>query len=144
MGRACLLLLYDVLLISLALEDMKFRKIRNHYIAGILFLAAGSVFVMRDISVGTRLLGMVAVNLPMSCIALVKPGSFGGGDVKLTFACGAFLGLERVVQGTVIAVFLAGVYCIYLICVKRKRTNMQFAMGPFLSAGYLLTAFTLF
>ena len=143
MIRVLLLLLYDVLLISLALEDVKFRKIRNLYITGIVVLAVSAVDVVPEITLSSRIAGMFAVSVPMWCVAMIKPGSFGGGDIKLTFACGAFLGMELVFAGTVIAIFLAGGYCLWLICIKRVRKNVQFALGPFLSTGYIIAVFEL-
>lgn len=143
MIRALLLLLYDVLLINLALEDVKFRKIRNLYIMGITVLAASAIDVVPEITLSSRIAGMFAVSVPMWCMAMIKPGSFGGGDIKLTFACGAFLGMELVFAGTVIAIFLAGGYCLWLICIKRVRKNVQFALGPFLSTGYIIAVFEL-
>ena len=141
MIRACLLLLYDALLIGLALEDLKSRKIRNQYVTGILLLAVIMVIVDSEISVGSRILGIFTVSVPMGCISLIKPGSFGGGDMKLTLASGAFLGFDLLVRGTVIGIFFAGFYCVWLICTKRVWKNVQFAMGPFLSAGYLFVSF---
>ena len=139
-----MLLLYDTLLICLGIEDFKKRKIRNQYVAGILLLAMGAVVVMPEISVVSRVIAMFAVSVPMMVLNILKPGSFGGGDVKLVFACGAFLGWKLVVKGTVIAIFLAGAYCIWLICIKREGKNVQFALGPFLSAGFFLSTFSLF
>ena len=138
-----LLLLYDVLLISLALEDIKFRKIRNLYVAEILILAACSIAVIPEITLCSRMIGMFAVSVPMGLVATIKPGSFGGGDIKLTFACGAFLGMEFLAAGTAIAIFLAGTYCLWLICIKKVRANKQFALGPFLSVGYIIAAYKL-
>lgn len=144
MARACVLLLYDMLLVRLAVEDYKYQRIKNRYVQMILMLSAAGWLIMPEITLWSRVMGMFVVSLPMFLFRMCFPGSFGGGDVKLTFVCGAFLGLELSVKGTVIAVFLAGIYCIYLICTNRKQKNMQFALGPFLSAGYMIAAFTLF
>lgn len=135
-----MLLLYDVFLISLALEDLKSRKIRNQYVTAILLLAVIIVIAVPETSVSSRIFGMFAVSVPMGCVLAIKPGSFGGGDIKLTFASGAFLGFDLLVRGTVIGIFLAGFYCVWLICTKKVWKNVQFAMGPFLSAGYLLVS----
>ena len=143
MIRALLLLLYNVLLIGLALEDVKFRKIRNAYVAGILVLAVCAIVAMPEITPCSRIIGMFVVSAPMGCTAMIKPGSFGGGDIKLTFVCGAFLGMKLLVTGTVIAIFLAGGYCLWMICIKRVRENVQFALGPFLSVGYIIAAYKL-
>ncbi len=139
-----MLLLYDAALASLAIEDFRTRKIRNHYIVWILFLAIVATLTMPEITVFSRMFGMFAVSIPMLCLALFVPGSFGGGDIKLVFACGAFLGFELMLKGTVLAIFLAGVYCVWLICIKKGGRNMQFALGPFLSAGYIFASFYLF
>ena len=138
-----MLLLYNVLLVGLALEDVKFRKIRNLYITGIVILAVCSIIVIPEITLWSRMLGIFIISVPMGCVAIIRPGSFGGGDIKLTFACGAFLGMELVFAGTVIAIFLAGGYCLWLICIKRVRKNVQFALGPFLSTGYIIAVFEL-
>ena len=141
MIRALLLLLYNVLLVGLALEDVKFRKIRNLYITGIVILAVCSIIVIPEITLWSRMLGIFIISVPMGCVAIIRPGSFGGGDIKLTFACGAFLGMKLVLIGTVIAIFLAGGYCLWLICIKRVLKNVQFALGPFLSVGYIIAAY---
>ena len=123
MVRACLLLLYDVLLISLAVEDFKYRKIRNYYVKMILLLSAVSVFIIPEISIMSRVSGMIAVSLPMVILNIIRPGSFGGGDVKLTFASGAFLGAKILIMGTLGAILLAGGYSLYLICTKKEQAN---------------------
>ena len=144
MARVVMLLLYDCILASLAIEDFRKRKISNLYSAVILFLAVAAMAAIPEINVTSRIYGMFAVSVPMLFFALLLPGSFGGGDVKLTFACGAFLGWKLLLDGTVIAIFLAGIHCIWLICTKNKRENMQFALGPYLSTGYIISSFSLF
>ena len=136
-----MLLLYDVLLISLAVEDFKYRKIRNYYVKMILLLSAVSVFIIPEISIMSRVTGMIAVSLPMVILNIIRLGSFGGGDVKLTFACGAFLGVKVLLVGTVKAILLAGSYSLYLIYTKKKHEKMLFPLGPFLSIGYIISLF---
>ena len=136
MARGCILLLYDTLLVMLAIEDLKNRKIRNCYPAAILWLSLAATFVSGNLSVLSRIFGMLIVSIPMLFLAIWIPGSFGGGDVKLSFACGAFLGGKLVLEGTMYAVLIAGIYCIYLMLGHRKIKNIQFALGPFLAIGY--------
>lgn len=138
-----MLLLFYIVLVYLAIEDFRKRKISNQCHAAILLLALVSMLVIPEISLGSRAVGMVVVSAPMIILAMLLPGSFGGGDVKLAFACGAFLGWERILNGTVLAVFLAGFYSLWLIIIRKENKNTQFALGPFLSVGYALTAFTL-
>ena len=139
-----MLLLYDALLVRLAIEDYKYQKIKNSYVQKILLLSVAAWIAMPEITISSRVMGMFSISLPMFLLGVCFTGSFGGGDVKIVFACGAFLGLELLLRGTVLAIFLAGVYCIYLICIKKKRKNVQFPLGPFLSAGYMVTTLVLF
>ena len=102
----------------------------------ILLLSLVSTFVFGNISVLSRSFGMLIVSIPMLLLAIWIPGSFGGGDVKLSLACGAFLGGKLVLEGTMYAVLIAGIYCIYLLLRHRKIKNIQCALGPFLAIGY--------
>ena len=71
-----MLLLYDVLMVSLAIEDYKCRKIRNSYVQILLLMAVVSVIVMPEIPVSSRIAGMFAASVPMAGIAMINPGSF--------------------------------------------------------------------
>lgn len=139
-----MLLLYDALLVCLAIEDYKYQRIKNGYIKIILLLGLMSVIGIPEINPGSRAAGMFIISVPMGILGMFLPGSFGGGDVKLVFASGAFLGWKLVLKGTVVSIFLAGSYSVWLYFIKRKSKYVQFALGPFLSVGYIMAAFTLF
>lgn len=144
MARVCTLLLFDIILANLAIEDLKKRKIKNWHPAAILLLALAAMIAIPEISLVSRVLGMLMISIPMLILAMLLPGSFGGGDVKLTFACGAFLGWQKSLEGIVLAIFLAGIYSLWLIMIRKRNKNTQFAFGPFLSIGYTLAAMELF
>ena len=139
MIRGCILLLYDAILIRLAIEDFKERKIRDKYNVGILILAGSSMVVGFEPPLLSRLAGMFLMSVPMLGIALIRPGSFGGGDIKLAFASGAFLGWRGVLEGTVYGIVLASTYCLWVIFIKKENRDIQFALGPYLSVGYILS-----
>ena len=139
MIRGCILLLYDAILIRLAIEDFKERKIQDKYNAGILVLAGISAVLGLGAPLLSRVIGMFLISVPMMGIALIRPGSFGGGDIKLAFASGAFLGWRGVLQGTIYGIACASVYCIWVILVKKEKKHVQFALGPYLSVGYILS-----
>lgn len=144
MARNCTLLLFYGVLVFIGFEDLRRRMIKNKYQGMILFLAVISVFAVPEISLVSRALGMFMVSLPMAFLALIFPGSFGGGDVKLTFSCGAFLGWRLLGKGTVFAILFAGIYSLYLVIKERGKSDGQFAFGPFLSLGYMLSCAELF
>ena len=144
MVRKCVLILFYVLLIELAIRDYKERKISNWCSVIIFCLSILSMHVFPEVSPGMRMAGMFAVSVPMTVLGVCLKGSFGGGDVKLVFACGAFLGWSLLLKGMVYAVFFAGIYSFWLLFIKREEKNVQFALGPFLSAGFILSSFALF
>lgn len=144
MARAYTLLLFYMILAVLAIEDVRKRKISNMWHGLILLLTLAAFFTIPEISLQMRILGMLAVSLPMAFIALFVPGSFGGGDVKLVFFAGAFLGWKLVFRGATIAILLAASYSLWLILMKKEALKVQFPLGPCLSVGFILSSISLF
>ena len=140
MIRNILLLLYVLTLLKIAAEDFRYHKIRNKEVVKIVCLAIAGMFLVPEISVSSRLMGMFVVSLPMFVIDWIRPGSFGGGDLKLTFACGAFLGEQKLIFGTIAGIFFVGIFAICVLC-RKKRKNTRFALGPCLALGYVLSTF---
>ena len=138
MLRVGTLLLYELALVCLAIEDLKHQKIRNIYIFGILLLVLPGCFAMPEIGMSSRLIGMFAISAPLAGLSILRKRGIGGGDIKLVFASGAFLGVELLLQGTAIAILLAGCYGIYLLLYKKEEILKKFPLGPFLSTGYIL------
>lgn len=86
------------------------------------------------------LVGCLIISVPMLFLAVVFPGSFGGGDIKLVAAGGFFLGADLIVEAALIALFSAGAYCLWKYVVKRCNRKERFALGPFLCAGMMLAS----
>lgn len=144
MARACTLLLFYTVLVYLAIEDIQKRKISDWCHAVILLLTLVAFAAIPEISLWARIFGMFIVSLPMTLITLCFPGSFGGGDVKLAFSSGAFLGWELVLGGTAMAICLAGLYSLWVVFIRKEKKLVQFALGPYLSVGYIIAALSLF
>lgn len=85
-----------------------------------------------------RLAGMFAVSLPLFLICLIRPGAFGGGDIKLMAGCGFFLGAETVFISFLLAVSAGGVWALALLLTGRAKRKSRFPFGPFLCAGMAL------
>ncbi|MGL5258517.1 MAG: prepilin peptidase [Lachnospiraceae bacterium] len=86
------------------------------------------------------LIGFFLISVPMFLIALLL-GGFGGGDIKLCAACGFFLGWQSILIGFFIACILAAIYSVYLLAKKKATGKSSICFGPFLSAGFLSSAF---
>lgn len=98
-------------------------------------LAVPAFFTMPGHGIADRLIGMVCVSVPMLVLALIIPGAFGGGDIKLMAGCGLFLGWKATLVSAAIAILLGGGYGIWLLAAKKAERKSHFAFGPFLCIG---------
>ncbi|MDO5136759.1 MAG: prepilin peptidase [Eubacteriales bacterium] len=151
-GGAALLCLRDGFTIQAALEfgffciltvtalvDLDTMEIPNGFVMGAALL--GLLAIILDGGSATlfeRLVGMVCVSLPMLALAMIIPGAFGGGDIKLMAACGLFLGWKVTLLSFFFAVLGGGAYGIWLLLTKKKKGGDHFAFGPFLCVGMLV------
>ena len=108
------------LLVLVAVEDLRYRRIRNRHVLLLTVVAALSVavaYVDGDRDVALRaVLGVTVAAAPLLVAALARPASIGGGDVKLAAAVGALLGLTSpwlslaaITGGLVLALAMAAV-----------------------------------
>ena len=123
------------LLLIIAQIDQQTMEIPNGLVIACIVPAAMAVFAFPDVTLTERLIGFFSVSLPLFAITLAVPGAFGGGDIKLMAAGGLFLGWEKILSAVVLAVFSAGIYCCYLLFVKKAGRKAVFPLGPFLCFG---------
>jgi leader peptidase (prepilin peptidase)/N-methyltransferase len=90
-----------------------------------------------------KLLGILAA-LPLLIAALCKPGSIGGGDIKLTAAAGVVLGFWGCMTGLILGLMASLVFYLIAQAIRRlrklepqKASQASLPMGPFLSLGFL-------
>lgn len=91
-------------------------------------------------SITSRIIGMFCIALPMYIVVITMNG-FGGGDVKMMFAIGLFLGWKGTVFAFAVGVVLGGVYGMYLMLMNKAEMKSMFAFGPFLSVGIAVSAY---
>lgn len=139
MIRGLLYVLFFVLLGCVAYKDFRFRRIDDWGHLAILVLAGAALVFVPEISLPQRVAGFFVVSVPFLAIDLMVPGAFGGGDIKLVAASGAFLGWRQILEGAVWGIFLGGFWALYLLVVKKKERTSAFALGPFLCSGMLIT-----
>ncbi len=92
-----------------------------------------------SIALESRALGIIAMSLPMIIANMFRQDSFGGGDIKMCGATGFLLGVPQVMLGSMMALFLAGIYGSLVLLLRIKRPNDSFPLGPFLSLGFVAT-----
>ncbi|MEG0695025.1 MAG: prepilin peptidase [Erysipelotrichaceae bacterium] len=97
------------------------------------------VCLTNDVTLISRLIGMVSVSGFMILMNLIVKNSFGGGDVKLMALCGFLLGWKNTILSMFIAVFIGGIYAVYLLIKKKQKKEAHFAFGPFLVVAIMIS-----
>lgn len=127
----------------LALSMIDFRTYEIPIGFNIFILILGLVRVATDYKNGKWIdyvIGLVSVSMVLFLIFLISRGrAIGGGDVKLMAATGLVLGWEKNLLAFVIGCILGSV--IHLIRMKVSKKSHTLAMGPYLSAGVIISAF---
>lgn len=124
------------ILIKIACIDWRFKKIYNSNLLS-LFIASGFLWGISGKWIEVdKIIGILIISMPMLILTLVRPGCFGGGDIKLVAVCGFLLGMQEMLQAFWIALLISAVYAIYLLSMgKSYKTEISF--GPFICMGVL-------
>jgi len=126
-------LVLDSILIVVSFIDIEHQIIPNKLI--IFILAIGVLFsFINDISFINEIFGMLFGGGVLFLLALV-PGSLGGGDIKLMFVLGIFLGAKGVLVALFLAFIIASIISILLLSFKIKKRKDYIPFGPFLALG---------
>lgn len=128
------------ILIIVCCQDIRRMEIKDSCHIAIAVLAVIGVFIEPEMDLTSRLLGALCISVPMLALAVVIPGAFGGGDIKLMAAAGLFLGWKSAAVSAAAAIFAAGGYALFLLLKKRADKKQCFPLGPFLSAGLAVGA----
>ena len=133
--------IYVIILLCVAWQDYKTRIIRNKFHIIIFSLAIVQMLLISEYRITDRLIGMLAVSVPMLLLTLLIPGGFGGGDIKLMAASGFFLGMRLILCAMILAIIAGSVYGIIMLKNRKRDRKDQFAFGPFLAIGLSIAAF---
>lgn len=125
-------------LIVLAVIDQRTYEIPIGINAVILVL--GLIRIATDIgNLPAYAAGLLAISIPLEIILLLSKGrAIGGGDVKLMAAAGLLLGWKKILLAFLLGCIIGSV--IHLIRIKVSHAEHVLAMGPYLSAGIMLSA----
>lgn len=118
-----------------SVRDIRVREVKEQYWIGIVLLAVLRIGTGTECSLLSHIAGAFCVSGPMLLLATVVPRAFGGGDIKLVFACGLFLGAKVILISTTAAILLAGVYVIIRLMIRSGNRRNAFPFVPFLCAG---------
>ncbi|HEY5589003.1 MAG TPA: A24 family peptidase [Candidatus Paceibacterota bacterium] len=129
-------LVLNSILIVVSFIDIEHQIIPNKII--IFTLVIGVLFSFVDnISFMSGVVGMLFGGGVLLILALV-PGVLGGGDIKLMFVLGMFLGAKGVLYALLLAFVIASIISIFLLVFKIKKRKDYIPFGPFLAIGSFL------
>lgn len=128
-----------IILLLIFIIDLRTRRIPNYLNLGIFLLGLISLSLSIEPPFISRLIASLVFSIPQGLFNRILPASFGGGDIKLTFAGAFFLGLRSFYEAMIITCLASGLYGIYLLLIKKAKRDTRFALGPFLAIGILIS-----
>ena len=139
--RGAVIFAYLGILLVVALIDWDTQMIYDRFHIMILVLTVLAIWLFPEHGIVSRLLGAVVISVPMLVLALVIPGAFGGGDIKLMAVSGLFLGVGATVCAMFIGLLTGGGYGVFMLLSGKLKKEDHFAFGPFLAVGLAISAF---
>lgn len=133
-------LFFSILLVVAGI-DLDISEIPNGLVIAILVLGVVNFvlsFFFGSVKWYEYLIGAVCVSVPFLIIALITGGGIGGGDIKLAFAVGLFLGWKLMLLGTLFGIVIAGIISLILM-IKYKKSGM-IPLAPSITVGFIISA----
>lgn len=125
-----------VILIIIALIDYQIMLIPDSLI--ILIFVLDIIYLFFCHQMKTHLIGFFIISIPIYLLNICYKESFGGGDIKLFAVCGLFLGWQSIFIATLIAVFSASLFALFMMMFRRVKVNQYIAFGPFIALGVII------
>lgn len=124
-----------ILLIICAVEDFKRKEVTVTYI--LLFGTVGAVLHLfyPNCSSYSMLWGLL-LGIGVMAVSLLSRGSIGMGDGILLTVTGVYLGGYENLELFLLGVFLAGIWSLGLLVLKKKKRKERIAFIPFLLVAY--------
>lgn len=138
--KGTVLFLYLGILMAIARIDWNIRIIYDWFHIMIIILTIANIWIFRTCELKSALIGAVIIAGPMLILALVIPGAFGGGDIKLMAVSGLFLGPSSIVCAMLLGLLTGGIYGAVMLKSGKLGRKDQFAFGPFLALGLAAAA----
>ena len=97
------------------------------------FAVLALVFMCLSGQIGNYLLAATAGGISFLLLALLTRGAIGGGDIKLIFVLGLWLGMEKLLQIVAGGFILGGLVAGAMLLSGRWKRDEHFAYSPYFS-----------
>ena len=130
-----------MILSSTSLIDVHYQELPNEYNIALTVLSLIYLGLNFDNYESILMGGIIAFVLFF--LIMVLSGSVGGGDVKMSFAIGAFISASSLLSWVMLTFFSGALVAIILVLSKKLGRKDFFAFGPFMaySSIYLMMFF---
>ena len=128
-------------LLAVSIIDFRTSEIPDSLIIAIGVFAVAAIWIMPDVTLLSRAIGLVCISVPLLIMAVIIPGAFGGGDIKLLAACGFLLGWQGILLAFFLALILGGSYAIFLMATGKRKRKEHMVFGPAICAGVAISLF---
>lgn len=125
------------ILIIISFVDLRYKIIPDFMVGIALVTGIVLSFIVKASFIDT-ILGMIAGGGILLLLAFI-PNAMGGGDIKLMFAIGSYLGLNKTLWALLLAFITSSIISMGLILFKIKGTKDYIPFGPFLSLGSFIS-----
>ena len=126
--------LLGFILIYIAINDFKTHKITNWSLLILLAVGLGATW-QQPLTIVDRIIGTVLCSAPLLVISMMRPGAFGGGDIKLLAIAGGLLGWRGGFLALCAGFMMAGIYSATMLATGKMKRKERMALGPFLCLG---------
>ena len=102
----------------------------------------GAAYAWQNSTLAENFLAALVGGGIFALLAILSKGSLGGGDVKLIFALGMWLGAEKLLNVVLLGTVAGGLAAVAMILFEKKNRKSYFAYGPYFTAAaiYFLLA----
>jgi len=130
------LTVFAALLVFASASDIKKREVSD---AVPIMIAITALIGISPGHLPHMFFAVVVITAPQLIVAIIKPGGYGGADIKIMAACAFLLGLERGIAAMIIGL-AAGLLVTVIIRLiqKKKILNGSFPVVPYLAAGSII------
>lgn len=130
--KTVLLFVLSFFLIITGIYDIKYKKIPDRYVLYICITGIMLRNLYFELETLNMIYGFLSISFFFFIINIIKPSSFGGGDIKFIVSASFFLGIY-VWNSFIIAVFISFPEAVYIILKGEKYRYFPF--GPYISIG---------
>lgn len=95
------------------------------------FALIGAVYAYQNSFWQENLIAAAIGGVAFLLIAIISKGALGGGDVKLIFGLGMWLGADKLLNVVLYGTILGGIAALLMILAKKKDRGSYFAYGPY-------------